>query len=159
VKKLKFGDIIIAVASIIVICVLISFPLMLVLTPAVGSYNAFELSGFVVFILSPIIVGYIFAKQIWEENRTKTILKIAVLVAFIAMFMGLIDSAVVEWAPYTRAEYLTLNPTATPTAFEWYNIQLAALNMEGFATVALMLVFTFIGLYIGSQLKKPTKTT
>jgi len=159
VKELKFGDIIIAVASIIVICVLISFPLMLVLTPAIGSYNAFELSGFVVFILGPIITGYIFAKQIWEENRTKTILKIAVLVAFIAMFMVLADDAVVEWAPYYRAEYLRTNPTATPTAFEWYNIQLAALSMETFAAVAVMLVFTFIGLYIGSQLKRPTKTT
>ena len=145
-------------ASIIVICVLISYPLMLVLTPALGEYNAFELSGFVVFILGPIITGYIFAKQIREEDRTKTILKIAVLVAFIAMFMVLIDDAVVEWAPYYKAEYLKANPTATPTAFEWYNIQLAALGMETFAAVALMLAFTFIGLYIGSTLKKTTKT-
>lgn len=155
---MKFGDIIIATASIIVICVLISYPLMLALTPATGEYNAFELSGFVVFILSPIIVGYIFAKQIREEDRTKTILKIAVLVAFIAMFMVLLDDAVVEWAPYYRAEYLKANPTATPTAYEWYNIQLAALTMETFAAAAVMLVLTFIGLYIGSQLKKPTKT-
>jgi len=156
--KLKFEDIIIAAASIIVICVLISYPLMLVLTPAIGEYNAFELSGFVVFILGPIITGYIFAKQIREENRTKTILKIAVLVAFIAMFMVLSDDAVVEWAPYYRAEYLKANPTATPTAFEWYNIQLAALSMETFSAVAAMLIFTFIGLYIGTMLKKPTKT-
>jgi len=155
--KLKFGDIIIATASIVVICVLISYPLMLLLTPALGEYNAFELSGFVVFILGPIIVGYIYAKQIREENRTKTILKIAVLVAFIAMFMVLLDDAVVEWAPYYKAEYLKTHPTATPTPSEWYNIQLAALTMEGFAAGAAMLVFTFIGLYIGSQLKKTTK--
>jgi hypothetical protein len=30
--------------------------------------------------------------------------------------------------------------------------------MEAFAAAALMLVFTFIGLYIGSSLKKTTKT-
>jgi hypothetical protein len=155
---LKFGDIIIATASIIVICVLISYPLMLALTPALGEYKAFELSGFVVFFLGPIITGYIFAKQIREENRTRTILKIAVLVAFIAMFMVLIDDAVVEWAPYYKAEYLKTNPTATPTAYEWYNIQLAALNMESFAAAALMLAFTFIGLYIGSTIRKPAKT-
>ena len=88
----------------------------------------------------------------------KAILKIAVLVAFIAMFMVLMDDAVVEWAPYYIAEYLKANPTATPTAFEWYNIQLAALTMETFAAAAVMLVFTFIGLYIGSALKKTTKT-
>ena len=158
VTVLKFGDVIIAVASIIVICVLISYPLMLTLTPAIGEYNAFELSGFTVFILSPVITGYMFAKQIREENRTKTILKIAVLVAFIALFMVLLDNAAVEWAPYYRAEYLKANPTATPTAFEWYNLQLAALSMEGFTTVAVMLVFTFIGLYIGSTLRKTVKT-
>jgi len=131
---------------------------MLLLTPALGEYNAFEVSGFIVFILGPIITGYIYAKQIREENRTKTILKIAVLVAFIAMFMTLADDAAVEWAPYYKAEYLKTHPTAQPTAFEWYNIQLAALTMEGFAAAAAMLVFTFIGLYIGSMLKKPTKT-
>lgn len=130
---------------------------MLALTPALGEYNAFEVSGFVVFILGPIIVGYIFARQIREEDRTKTILKIAVLVAFISMFMVLMDDAVVEWAPYYRAEYLKANPTATPTAFEWYNIQLAGLSMEGFAAAALMLVFTFVGLYIGSMLKRTAR--
>lgn len=131
---------------------------MLALTPALGSYNAFELSGFVVFLLGPIITGYIYAKQIREESRTRTILKIAVLVAFVAMFMVLFDDAVVEWAPYYRAEYLRTNPTATPTEFEWYNIQLSALTAETFAAAAAMLVFTFIGLYIGSTLKKLTKT-
>lgn len=131
---------------------------MLALTPALGSYNAFELSGFVVFLLGPIITGYIYAKQIREESRTRTILKIAVLVAFVAMFMVLFDDAVVEWAPYYRAEYLKTNPTATPTEFEWYNIQLSALTAETFAATAAMLAFTFIGLYIGSTLKKTTKT-
>jgi len=131
---------------------------MLLLTPALGEYTAFETSGFVAFILGPIIVGYIYAKQIREENRTRTVLKIAVLVAFAAMFMVLLDDAAVEWAPYYRAEYLKTHPTAQPTAFEWYNIQLAGLTMETFAAAAAMLIFTFIGLYIGSQLKKTTKT-
>jgi amino acid transporter len=156
--KLKFGDIIIATATIIVLCVLISYPLTQLISLATSAYNAFEISGFIVFFLSPVITGYIYAKQIKEENRTKTILKIAVLVAFIAMFMVLLDDAVVEWAPYYKAEYLKTNPTATPTAYEWYNIQLAALTMETFAAAAVMLIFTFIGLYIGSMLKRTTKT-
>jgi hypothetical protein len=156
--KLKFGDIIIATATIIVLCVLISYPLTLLLSLATSAYNAFEISGFIVFFLSPVVTGYIYAKQIKQENRTKTILKIAVLVAFTAMFMVLLDDAVVEWAPYYKAEYLKTNPTATPTAYEWYNIQLAALTMETFAAAAVMLIFTFIGLYIGSMLKRTTKT-
>jgi len=155
---LKFGDVVTAVASLIVIIIFISFPLTLVLTPALGNYEAFELSGFVSFILSPIIVGYIFTQKIWEENRTKTIAKIALLVAVLAMFTVLIEDAVVEWTPYIRADYLKANPTATPSAFDWYNIELSALASEVFITVVLMLPITFIGLYIGSTLKKPTKT-
>jgi hypothetical protein len=73
------------------------------------------------------------------------------------MFMVLVEDAVVEWAPYYKAEYLKANPTATPTAYDWYNIQLAALSMEVFAAAAVMLAFTFIGLYIGSTLKRPTE--
>jgi len=155
---LKFGDIIIAVASLIVIIIFISLPLTLVLTPVLGNYNAFELSGFVSFILSAIIVGYIYTQKIWEENRTKTIAKISVLVAILAMFVTLLENATVEWAPYIRTDYLKANPTADPSAFDWYNIEMMALGSEVFLTVAIMLAITFIGLYIGSMLKKPTKT-
>lgn len=72
---LKFGDVVIAVASITIILILIMFPLILVLTPALGNFAGFELSAVISFLLSPIIVGYIFSQKIWEENRTKTIAK------------------------------------------------------------------------------------
>jgi len=72
---LKFGDMVIAVASILIIFILLLFPLTLVFTPALGNYAGYELSAFVSFILSAIIVGYIYTQKIWEENRTKTIAK------------------------------------------------------------------------------------
>lgn len=83
---------------------------------------------------------------------------IAVLFAVLAMFMVLIEDAVVEWAPYIRADCLKANPAAAPSAFDWYNIQLSTPSSEVFLTVLLTFVITFIGLYIGSMLKKPTKT-
>jgi hypothetical protein len=129
-----------------------------VLTPALGSYNAFELSTFVSLFFSPIIVGYLCAQKIREENRTRTIANIAVLFAVLAMFMVLIEDTVVEWAPYISADYLKANPAATPSAFDWYNIQLSTLSSEVFLTVLLTFVITSIGLYIGSMLKKTTKT-
>jgi len=73
------------------------------------------------------------------------------------VFVTLIEDATVEWAPYIRAYYLKANPTATPSEFDWYNIELRALASESFLTVVVMLAITFIGLYIGSQLKKPTR--
>jgi len=69
---LKFSDIITTVASLKLIAILIMYPLTLVLTPAFGNFEGFMLSAVIAFILSAIIVGYIFTQKIWEENRTKT---------------------------------------------------------------------------------------
>jgi len=155
---LKFGDVITAVASLTIIVVLIMFPLTLVLTPALGNFAGFSLSAVVVFLVSPIIVGYIFAQTIWEENRTKTIAKIAVLFTILALSLIIMENATVEWAPMFRAEYLKVYPTSTPSAFDWYYIERLELIAEDFMVGVLILALTFIGLYIGSQLKKPTKT-
>jgi hypothetical protein len=128
------------------------------LTPALGNYNGFELSSFISFFLSTIIVGYIFAQKIREENRTKTIAKIAVLFAVLTIFMVYMELAVTDWTPKVKEEYLTANPTATPSTFDWYYIEALALATEKFVIAVVVLAFSFIGLLIGSQLKKPTKT-
>ncbi len=149
---------IIAVAWLTVFAYVIAFPVTFILTPAVGSFNAFELSTFVSLILSPIIVGYLCAEKIREEKRPRTTANIAALYTVLAMLMVLIEASIAEWAPYIRADYLKANPTATPSALDWYNIELAALSQEIFLIIVLSFVFTFIGLYIGSMLKKPAKT-
>jgi len=156
--NLKFGDVVTAVASLIVIVIFLMFPITLVLTSALGNFGGFTLSAVVAFPLSGIIVGYIFTQKIWEENRTKTIAKITVLFTVLALLFILVENAVVEWAPMFRAEYLKANPTATPSAFDWYYIQRLQLIAEDFILVVFMFALSFIGLYIGSMLKKPTKT-
>jgi len=149
---------VIAVAWLTLFFIVIAFLLTLALTPALGSYNAFELSSFVALFLSPIIVGYLCAQNIWEEKRTRTIADIAVLFAVLAMFMVLAEDSIVEWTPYTRAEYLRTNPTASPSALDWLNIELSALSQEMFLVIVLAFAITFIGLYIGSMLKRPVKS-
>jgi len=156
--NLKFGDVVTAVASLTIIVILIYFPLTLVLTPALGNYEGFELSAFIAFPISAIIVGYIFAQNIWEENRTKTIAKISVLFTVLAMSLIIMENATVEWVPMFRAEYLKANPTADPSAFDWYYIQRLQLIAEDFMLAVFMFALSFIGLYIGSMLKKPTKS-
>jgi len=114
------------------------------------------LGVFVSFLLSAVIVGYIFTQKIWEENRTKTIAQITVLFTVFVVSVALVENATVEWVPMFRAKYLEANPTASPSPSDWYYIERFALIAENFLSGILMLAVTFIGLYIGSMLKKPT---
>jgi len=154
---LKFGDMVIAIASLTIILILF-FPLGLVLTAALGNAG-FELGAFVSAFLSTIIVGYIYAQKIWEENRTKTIAQIAVLFTVLIMFMGTMESAATaDWTPKIKEEYMKANPVATPSASDWYYIEKFFLTLQNFLVVVLVLALSFIGLYIGTMLKKTTKT-
>jgi len=156
---LKFSDIITTVASLKLIAILIMYPLTLVLTPAFGNFEGFMLSAVIAFILSAIIVGYIFTQKIWEENRTKTILKISILFTVLVTILVLIENAASgDWTPMIRENYLNTKPTATPSTTEWYYIERLAIIQDDFLNVVLILAITFIGLYVGSTLKKPTKT-
>lgn len=66
---MKFGNVIIAVASLVVVFVLILFPLTLVLPQAIGVYGGFEISAVIAFFLGSLVVGYVFNQSIWEEKR------------------------------------------------------------------------------------------
>jgi len=147
------------VASLTIIAVLIMFPATLALTPTLGNAEGFLLSAVIAFLLSAIIVGYIFTRQIWEENRTKTTAKITVLFTLLVMVLVLIENAASsDWTPMVRTDYLNADPSASPSASDWYYIERLALIQDDFINVVLILAITFIGLYIGSTLKKPTKT-
>jgi len=117
------------------------------------------LSAVIAFLISAIIAGYIFSQNIWEENRTKTIAKITVLFTLLITVLVLVENAASgDWTPMVREDYLNANPTATPSTSDWYYIERLAIIQDDFIDVILMLAITFIGLYIGSILKKPTKT-
>jgi high-affinity Fe2+/Pb2+ permease len=156
---LKFGDIIIAVASLTIVAVLIMFPLTLAFTSTLGNFGGFMLSAVVAFLLGAIIVGYVFTRRIWEENRTRTIAKIAVLFTLLVMVAVLIENAAsADWTPMVRESYLEANPGASPSTSDWYYIERLALVQDDFFNVVLLFAIAFIGLYIGSILKKPAGT-
>jgi len=135
------------------------FPLTLVFTPALGNFEGFMLSAVIAFLLSATITGYIFTQKIWGENRTKTILKITVLFTVLVTVLILIENATSsDWAVMIKTDYLNANPTASPSATDWYYIERLAIIQDDFINVILILALTFIGLYIGSTLKKTTKT-
>jgi len=158
VTTLKFGDLIIAAASLAIISKLIYLPLALAFSTPLGVYAGSLLSVVISILASAIITGTIFSQKIWEENRTKTIAKITVLLAAFVWLTALMETAPsADWTPKIKAEWLTANPTATPSAFEWYYIENLVLNVAIFSAIVLALALGFIGLYIGSMLKKPKK--
>jgi len=155
---LKFGDIVMAVASLTVLLILLIYPITLAFNQALSYEEASLIGGVIALILSATIVGYIFTQKIWEENRTRTIAKITVLFAFIVIFMSYMEWAATDYTPVVKENYLKANPTADPSPLDWYNIESMALTLEKFVMVVLVSPLVFIGLYIGSMLKKPAKS-
>jgi hypothetical protein len=158
---LKFGDIVISVASMAVIFALIAFPLELVFLSALG-ISSMTNWGYIVnliisLFLSALISGYVFAGKIWEARR-ETITRITVLWAALVMLFGLIvPGSVADWGLSVKEEYLAANPGATLSTFEWVTWEYMYLDMFSLLMVGMALVLGFIGLYVGSMLRRPAK--
>jgi len=156
---LKFGDVVTAVASSAVIMVLIHFPLMIALIPALGSYWGINVSAIISVLLSALIVGYVFAAKIWEESRMEAIAKITVLAALLMAFSVVMEAAAMaDWTTWVKEMYLEANPGASLSPFEWYVVEGTYLGSIAFLNVVIVLLLGFIGLYAGSMLRKPKKS-
>jgi len=154
---LKFGDVVTAVASLAVILVLVGFPIEMVLVPALGTDWATYVSGAVSIFLSALIGGYIFAGKIWEA-RMEAIAKITVLSAALMIFYVISLPALADWNPAVKEAYLEANPGTTLSTSEWLNVESLAILQVMFIDVVMVLVFVFIGLYVGSMLRRPGKS-
>jgi len=160
--KLKFGDIVIAVASIAVIDALIAFPLGLVFVSALG-LELLELGQdvgcFVSLFLSALIGGYIFAGKIWEARR-EAITKITVLLAtFMGAMAMVIPAGVAHWGLMAEEDFQLMYPgAAEPSTAEWVSWEMMSNALFTFIVVGGALLLGFIGLYVGSMLRKPKKS-
>jgi hypothetical protein len=156
--RLKFGDIVIAVASLSVILLFLSLILGLVLIPAIGWDWGPTVNAIISMLLSGLIVGAIFSKKIWEEARTKTIAKIIAVGAVLMMlFYAAAIPAQGDWTPAVKEAYQSANPGTTLSKTQWLAVELSALSEEIALNVFIGIVLGFIGLYIGSMLRKPAK--
>jgi phosphoglycerol transferase MdoB-like AlkP superfamily enzyme len=86
---LKFGDVIIAVASVSVAFLLIDTVLSFALIPMNSAWGGY-VADIVSLIVSALIVGYVFAGKIREESKMASIGKVVVLFAFVMMFAVMI---------------------------------------------------------------------
>ena len=153
---MKFGDVVMCVASIAVISALIAAPVDIMVVSALG-FGGYDVGVFVSFFLSALIGGYIFAGKIWEARR-EAITKIVVLWAALVMLVVMNFPALAHWGLKATEEFQAAYPGTTLTTSEWVSWEMMYLDVFTFIVVVIALALGFIGLYIGSMLKRPAKT-
>jgi hypothetical protein len=157
---LKFGDVITAVASMFVLIILIGFLLNFALIP-MNTYWGGAVSNFVSVLVSALIVGYVFAGKIREESKMISIGKIVVLSAFVMVFAlmmmyGAIGHYSAEVDETLRNTYSTWSSW---TNTDWFAYEMMELVFDAALFAVSTLAFGFIGLYLGSMLRKPSAKT
>jgi len=132
--------------------VLIMFPLGFVLDQQT-SWGVWTNEGISIF-LSALIVGLVFAGKIWEEAHIRAILRIAVVGAVLFIFYLTIR--------FTSSDFISWIKEASPhpeyTATDWYYFDGIVLGLNLFLNVVLLLIVSFVGLYVGSLLRKPKES-
>jgi hypothetical protein len=155
---LKFGDVITAVASLTVVVTLLDFVFLVILVP-VDPYWGVDVASILSILVASLIVGYVFAPKIQEGPRMSAIGRIVVLFTFVIMFAFM---ALVAVNPYMEAMMEegveSMFSTSGWTTTDWLGYSHLALVMMVAFNIVIALVFGFIGIYVGSRLRKPSKS-
>jgi hypothetical protein len=156
---LKFGNVILAVATFAVIDVLIYFVLGIVLIPSIGSYWGLNSSFILSVLVAGLVVGCVFAGKIQEESRIRAVGKIAVLIGAVESAAVMLIASANSYISASINETLqSMYSTGAWTTTDWsVYTQLAIAELVAL-NVVLALVLSFIGLYAGSMLRKPQKS-
>jgi hypothetical protein len=154
---LKFGDIVTAVASLTVAYILLDFVLLAVMIP-VNSYWGPDVAGIVSLLVASLIVGYVFAAKIHEESRRGAIGKIVVLSTLVLTFATMAFFANPYMSVAVQEGLEGMFSTSGWTTWDWVAYSQLMMVMLVALNVIFALVFSFIGLYAGSMLRKPKKS-
>jgi hypothetical protein len=150
---LKFSDVVIATASLVLTGFLLDFVLKAVFV-LLNSTMSEMLAWIIAFLVTSLIIGYVFALKIQDESRIRTIGSIVVLSTFTLMLFLLVWIANPIASPWVKDSLENLFNTIGWTNYDWSAYLALAVTLE----VVLALVLSFIGLYAGSMLRKPKKT-
>jgi hypothetical protein len=155
--RLKFSNVILAVATLAVIDVLVYFVLGIALIPMNSTWGL-NVAFIVSLLVSALIVGYVFAGKIQEESRIRAVGKIAVLLGAVeSSVVMLANSANGYYSAWVKETLQSMYSTGAWTTMDWYVYEQLALVEQVALNVVLALVLSFIGLYAGSMLRKPKK--
>jgi hypothetical protein len=118
-----------------------------------------DIGVFVSLFLSALIGGYLFAGKIWEARR-ETITKITVLwAALVSLTVTIVPSGLAHWGLMAEEELQLMVGVPEPsTAAEWVSYEMLYNGSFMCLVVGLAFVLGFIGLYVGSMLKRPAKS-
>jgi hypothetical protein len=154
----KFGDVITAVASLTVISILLDFVFLAVFVPMASSWGL-DVANILSILVASLIVGYVFAVKIQEKSRMGSIGRIVILSTVVMMFATMTSLAVNPYmGPYMNEGLESMYSTSGWTAMDWVGYSHVVLIMIVAVNCVFALVFSFIGLYAGSMLRKPKKT-
>ena len=153
--RLKFGDVVMAVAVMVVITYLIGWVFGLALIPSsLGSNLGTGVAGVISLIIAGLLVGYAFAGKIQEESRVRAVGKIAVLLAAATVFLVIIvfSGNSYYWANI-KENLQTMYSTGTWSTMDWFAYEQLVMLMNVALNAFVTLVVGFVGLYLGSLLK------
>jgi predicted PurR-regulated permease PerM len=155
--RLKFSDVILAVASLLLISWSL-YPVLAIAFVPLNSNTASDTLSYIICILvGALIVGYVLAPKIHEESKVRAIGSIAVLSTFVMMALLMVWFA----SPQGNRWFMdSLNSMFNKTTSQWtdYDLTVYSALLETMDTV-IALVLSFIGLYVGSMLRKPSAKT
>ena len=157
---LKFGDVIVAVASLFVVAWMINTLLNFVLLPASTSYGG-EVAYILSVLISAPIVGYVFAGKMREESRMASIGKVVVLFAVLMIFVMTMGALSKHYPLFIDDQLSSMYGTTTTNSWtnaQWFWYETAYLMLVATLYAVFSLLFGFIGLYVGSMRKPSAKT-
>jgi hypothetical protein len=151
---LKFSDVIIATASLALITRSLYAVLAVAFVPLNSNMTSDVLAYIISLLVSSLIVGYVFAPKIQEESKVKAIGGVVVLSTFVLMVFLVIWFASPQGSPWFKD---MLSSMFNRTGWPDYDLEVySALAETVFTVVGLVIIF--IGLYVGSMLRKPSKS-
>jgi hypothetical protein len=155
---LKFSDVILAVASWQVVFILVHTVLSIALIP-MNSYWGFNVDSILSFLVSALIIGYVFAGKIREESKLISIGKVVVLSTVLTMFATMIGvSATGHYGAWVAENLQNMYSTGSWTNTDWVAFEHMMLLEWTLFPIVYALAFGFIGLYLGSMRKPSAKT-
>ena len=150
---MKFSDVIIATASIVLIGLILDTFLGVAFAP-LNSHSMSAVAWVISFLVAALIVGYVFALKIQEESMWRAIGSVVVLSAFVVMLSLAVWFANPLVSPDVKDELSSMFNTSGWTTNDWAAYLGLAITLDDI----IALVLSFIGLYVGSMLRKPKKS-
>jgi hypothetical protein len=151
----KFGDVVIAVASLFLITILMSYPLEALLISFLDLTLAPTVGAIISVLLSAVTIGYIFSEKINNGNKW-VIVKISVLFTVLMLFSIVLNTAVLGsyFTQWVQETYMESNPSASLSTFEWFLVGGLFIGSQMFMNAIVLLMFSLTGLFVGSKLRK-----